>query len=102
MIHTHPDRERRAGLDSKHVIVHRADMEGLMFKAYEPIRLSRRNLLTLLHKLQMPGSACTIIKPGGTPIVAQSDEVHYAGRQPGPAHPETEAFIADFEKQYPA
>jgi hypothetical protein len=62
------------------------------------IILSKRNLLTLLHKLEMPGSACTIIKPGGTVVIAEPDEVHYADRAPGRMHPDTEEFIQDMEE----
>jgi hypothetical protein len=59
------------------------------------VRLSRRNLLTLLAKLDIPGSHCTLIKPDGTVVVAESDEVHYANRpQPGPMSEETEARVA--------
>ena len=63
------------------------------------VKLSRRNLLTLLHKLEMENSACTIIKPGGTVVTVELDEVHYADRAegPGPMHPETEQFVADMQ-----
>lgn len=63
------------------------------------IKLSRRNLLSLLHKLEMKGSARTLIKPAGEAdvvIVAEHDEVHY-DRKPGPMHPETEQFVAAYE-----
>ena len=62
--------------------------------------LSRRNLLSLLHKLEMPGSFCTIVKPDGTAIKAERDEVHYANRigGPGTMHPDTEQFVADLEE----
>lgn len=65
------------------------------------VTLSRRNLLTLLHKLQMPGSARTIIKSADDDtrvcIQAATDAEVYADRDPGPMHPDTEAFIASFE-----
>jgi len=62
------------------------------------VRLSRRNLLTLLAKLDIPGSHCTIIKPDGTVVVAESDEVHYANRpQPGMMSEETEARVSGIE-----
>lgn len=63
----------------------------------EIVVLSERNLWTLLHKLQMPGSARTLIKPNGTIVVAEPDEVHYDERPegPGPVHPATEQFIRD-------
>lgn len=63
------------------------------------LKLSRRNLICLLHKLDMQGSARSIIKPCGdidVLVVAEDDEMHY-NRPPGAMHPETEAFIADFE-----
>jgi len=75
--------------------------------------LSRRNLLALLHKLEMTGSARTIastnayrVDDEGTPQIAhdlvlivqsETDAEHY-GERPFPAggmHPDTEAFIAD-------
>lgn len=63
--------------------------------ATQPVELSRRNLLTLLHKLDMPGSARTIIKPGGTIIKVVTDEEAYGDRAPGAAHPDTEVFIKE-------
>ena len=63
------------------------------------VKLSRRNLLSLLHKLEMPGSHRTIIKPGNILVMAECDEAHYAGREaPGPMIPETEAFVSDMMK----
>lgn len=59
------------------------------------VKLSRRNILSLLHKLEMKGSACTIVKPDGITITVEPDEVHYQGRDPGPMHPETEQFLTD-------
>lgn len=71
------------------------------------IVLSRRNLLALLHKLDMPGSARTIeghyiyvdgiLLPadGAFLVSSEDDEEHYAGRVPaGIMHQETEMFIA--------
>ena len=58
------------------------------------ITLSRRNLLTLLSKLDRvkngEESNCTILKPtreGYVAITAIEDEVAYADRPPGPVHP---------------
>lgn len=67
------------------------------------IVLSRRNLLALLHKLDMPGSQRTIIgRADGVAVIVRSedDEVHYAhpsrvGEAPGEMHPATESFIAE-------
>jgi hypothetical protein len=63
------------------------------------VKLSRRNILTLLHKLEMDGSACSIIKPDDTVVMVEPDEIHYEGRENGPGvmHPETEQFVADME-----
>lgn len=70
--------------------------------------LSRRNLLALIHKLDMPGSARTLVGrhtlADGAQTAApalivkvEGDEEHYAKRAAGPGemHPETEEFIAD-------
>lgn len=56
------------------------------------VKLSRRNLLTLLAKLEICGSSCTIVKPDGITIVAEPDDVHYADRcEPGEVTEETDA-----------
>lgn len=69
--------------------------------------LSRRNLLALLHKLDMPGSKRTIVKclpvQGKTTLVeirAEEDQGHYEelGHTPGKMHPLTEKYI----KEHPA
>ena len=67
------------------------------------IVLSRRNLLTLLAKLEghPPLSACTISFPGAGEepalvVSAESDDLRY-GRRSAPAgamHPDTEAWVA--------
>lgn len=56
--------------------------------------LSRRNLLTLLAKLDRVRdggtSACTLLLPyenGPLPVQAVEDEVKYADREPGMVHP---------------
>lgn len=67
------------------------------------IALSRRNLLTLLAKLDghPPFSACTISFPGAKEepalvVTAEPGDLHYGRRAapPGPMHPETEVSIA--------
>lgn len=67
------------------------------------IILSRRNLLALLHKLEMPGSARTIVKydEDNKPVVVKvaSDEEVYADRQPGRMHEDTEKFIEFMETE---
>ena len=74
------------------------------------VRLSQRNILALLHKLVMPGSAREIIKWSedqsgvGLPSeqvairVATDDEV-YGARRPGEMHPDTERFVSAMEEQ---
>jgi hypothetical protein len=62
------------------------------------VTLSRRNILTLLHKLDMPGSARTIVKEFPEQdyfliVKAEDDDEHYQGRTPGFMHPDTEDFI---------
>jgi len=75
------------------------------------VTLSRRNLLALLHKLDLDGSARTITSrhayrclDGRTQLVddlllivrSENDDEHYGGRlfPPGVMHPDTEAFIS--------
>jgi hypothetical protein len=73
--------------------------------------LSRRNLLSLAHKLDMPNSARTLV--GGDVIVdgnaaaapvlivkVEDDDEHYRQRSapPGEIHPDTEEFVADAEE----
>lgn len=64
------------------------------------VTLSKRNLLTLLTKLDHDWSAKSIYldaeKPGGKKLllVAESDDEHYANRAaPGVMHPQTEEDI---------
>jgi len=103
MIHTHPKLEADYGLDIEHVIVDRADYEDAMCRYPTPpsVTLSRRNLLALLHKLEMPGSHRRIIKPtpaGNVLVSVITDEEAYRNRAPGPMHPDTEEFIVQMEK----
>lgn len=63
------------------------------------VTLSRRNLLALLHKLDMEGSARTIqCEIGDVALLqvrAEDDAEHYADREPaGDMHPDTERYIA--------
>jgi hypothetical protein len=60
--------------------------------------VSRRNLLTLLAKLDgsPEGSACTILGGEDAPdfyLHAEPDAVHYADRVPGRMHSDTEGAI---------
>jgi hypothetical protein len=75
--------------------------------------LSERNLLSLLHKLVMPGSAREIIKWSedqsgvGLPseqiaIRVSTDEEVYGERRPGEMHPDTERFVASLRVQMAA
>ncbi|GIK83199.1 MAG: hypothetical protein BroJett024_43040 [Alphaproteobacteria bacterium] len=65
------------------------------------VTLSRRNLLALLHKLQMPGSARSLTTdydcPEGWSLIvrSESDGEHYGTRSepPGPLHPASELFV---------
>ena len=72
------------------------------------VALSRRNLEALLAKLdankeQALTSFCTIIKPDGTIVRAEENEVHYHDRPAGPMHPREEARISKPEQGvYPA
>ena len=73
----------------------RKDQHGMII-------LSRRNILSLLHKLDMPGSSRTLIAPAcAFAIRVEEDEAHYAGRQPGPMHPDTEEFIRSHGRKAP-
>lgn len=73
------------------------------------IVLSKRNLLTLLSKVDDPSSRKTLLAGRGgvngvgdqTLIVkCETDEVHYAQRRPaGPMSESTEAFIATTSSQ---
>jgi hypothetical protein len=59
--------------------------------------LSRRNLLTLLYKVQTHGYGF-IRKPDGDCIRAESDTHHYQGREPGTSSdPMCEEFIQRME-----
>lgn len=67
---------------------------------FTTIVLSRRNLLTLLAKLDgfPPDSACAITGGYEAPniwIRAEEDEVHYATRPAGEMHHITEGRIAE-------
>lgn len=64
------------------------------------VTLSRRNLLTLLHKLDMPDSHRTIRRLTDDNlavwVTAEDDAEHYGTvRTPGPVHPSSEAFVAE-------
>lgn len=70
------------------------------------VTLSRRNLLTLLAKLdghpKNSGSAISqyVYESDETVLVnAEEDDVHYRGRVPGSVHPDTEMYIGDNESR---
>jgi hypothetical protein len=66
------------------------------------IKLSRRNLLSLLHKLDWDDSACTIQKSQGQislTIVGESDDEHYGESEAGVMHDETERFIEEYAQK---
>jgi len=60
--------------------------------------LSRRNLQSLLHKLDWEGSHRSIQRQERShgpilTVIAEDDPEHYVDRTPGPMHPITEAAI---------
>lgn len=58
------------------------------------VELTRRNLMTLLAKLDghPAGSACTISKDGFE-VKAVENAEHYSDRRPGEIHPDTAAKV---------
>lgn len=67
--------------------------------------LSKRNVLALLSKLEMPGSRRTICKVVDDPVTGheimffvtiEEDDDHY-GQAPGVMHPFTEKWIKDHD-----
>lgn len=58
------------------------------------ITLSRRNLRTLLLKLERPDSARTLVRTTDEGYIlvihAEDDDEHYQDRKPGPVHPAEE------------
>ena len=70
--------------------------------AVAEVTLSRRNLLALLHKLEMPGSARTLMTdydcPDGWVLAVRSepDDEHYGQRlaPPGPLHPASKVLVS--------
>lgn len=65
------------------------------------VRLSERNLRTLLTKLRDPESARTLVRrfPDGSTLVlkAELDTDHYGEREPGDVHPRHEALLGEVE-----
>lgn len=60
------------------------------------IVLSRRNLQSLLAKLDIEWSAKTIYQEddqGNIWVSAEENEIHYEDRTPGPMHPSTESAL---------
>lgn len=80
-------------------------MKRKTINGHDYVMLSRRNLLTLLAKLDghPPNSACMIGGGSDAPklwLMAEEDDVHYKDRPVhegvtkfGPMHPETEAAL---------
>lgn len=67
------------------------------------LTLSERNLRALLHKLDMAGSARTIVKfqgPDTFVLHVERDDEHYEDRAPGRMHPETEKAIRQHEDKW--
>lgn len=97
----------------------RLEMFNLGAERRVVVTLSRRNLLALLHKLDVPGSARQIesnhsyedgiltpfdiaealggeIPPTTLVLRVEDDDEHYANRPaPGPMRPSTESFIRE-------
>ena len=79
----------------------RLQVHKLADGAAAEVTLSRRNLLALLHKLEMPGSARTLMTdydcPEGWCLVVRSEAVVvlFCARAvfPGPLHPMSEIFV---------
>lgn len=64
--------------------------------------LSKRNLLALLHKVDLPEgeSHRTLARDteeGVIIVTAEPDDQHYGDRIPGPVTPDTDAFIRGYE-----
>jgi hypothetical protein len=90
----------------------RLDLLGDGEETVVRVTLSERNLLALFQKLGMPGSARTLASAhayrDGEPVddlllvvEAEDDDEHYGKRGfgPGPMHPQTEQFLAQFRNQ---
>ena len=63
------------------------------------LKVSKRNLLALLHKLELPDSYKTLIDSStGFELIAESDEDHYSDgkRNPGIMLASTEKFIQEY------
>jgi hypothetical protein len=70
------------------------------------VRLSRRNLMTLLAKLDEPGSARTIYQHANLEadlplieVTSEEDGRHYQGREPGVVSDRTEATLAGLKQR---
>jgi hypothetical protein len=67
------------------------------------VRLSLRNLVALLHKLDEPNSSRTILASTDSGVIlrvtAETDEEHYRDHECGPMTSTTEAFIDAYSNQ---
>lgn len=61
------------------------------------IKLSRRNLLHLLSKLERGDDSASIIKRDGNCIIAEQDEIHYRGKTVGYHTPITQKNVDEIE-----
>lgn len=71
-------------------------MKGSIVDGVIQVVLSKRNLLTLLHKLDVPTSKREIVKQTGGVFIsvrAEDDNTHYKDATPGKMSTDTEAFI---------
>jgi hypothetical protein len=60
--------------------------------------LSRRNLRSLLLKLEDPLSLCTLLADGVF-VAAEHDQDHYATREPGQVHPRTDIGLRQWKEE---
>ena len=88
------------GTDHDHVVVDKKDWEEarylLLHQVKSTVKLSRRNIVRLLAKLEA-GRESYIIKPGVGLVIAEPDAVHYADRAPGQCSVETQYEINKIE-----
>jgi hypothetical protein len=90
----------------------RLDLLGDGEETVVRVTLSERNILALFQKLGMPGSARTLASAHAyrdgelvddliLVVDAEDDDEHYGERDfpPGPMHPQTEQFLAQFGRQ---
>lgn len=87
-------------MDMKILAVHERPPKGAKYTVH--VTLSRRNLISLLTKLDWESSHCTVEREtdaGYLIVTSEKDEAHYGSdREPGEMHPQTESEILDFPR----